>query len=490
MILTNRRVRLLFLCLAGMDVAVLLPWLRILFGLWARESGPASAPILQVLDGAPLAVFLAAWSLLIVYMICADLLDQAGVGDVGRGLILFALVAISGLITVRVLLYPASPWYDLGWLAQVGIALANLGAGVRGEVLLIAANYLLWWRVASYADRSLTFFAVGLSFRLGMLLITLGAALAVEWLGQPTPAGITSLLLFFGFGLAAVALARIDQKALGAANSSGALLPWDRFAQLGVTIAAILAAAMTTAAIFTPQTLRAILAWFGPLGVLLSWLFAQIVFVVFLMLAPLLEALAARIQAMMAGNPIEVAEIPPPAPPPPLSEVAEQVSMLRYCISALVIVAALVLLYILFIRTTRRLRQADAEEAAYDDEGLQLGGIDLGLDRLAAWLKRLGRYGMSGQLLAAITVENIYANLTRLARRRGFPRAPAEDPTRYLARLNQAFPDHAAELDAITAAYLTVRYAERPIGPTELAAIRAAYEAVVADTARDIDQPG
>jgi hypothetical protein len=148
-----------------------------------------------------------------------------------------------------------------------------------------------------------------------------------------------------------------------------------------------------------------------------------------------------------------------------------------------VIAAALIILYVLFVRATRRIRRADPEEADFDDEGLRPGRIDLGLDRLAAWLKRLGRYGMGQQLLAAITVENIYANLTRLARRRGFPRAASEDPTRYLARLYLAFPDHRPELDAITAAYLVVHYAERPIQPDELARVRAAYEAVIAEPA-------
>jgi hypothetical protein len=489
MILTNRRIRLLFLCLAGMDVAVLLVWLRVLFGLWARNGNPAGETITQLLDGAPLWVFLGTWGLLLFYMVCADLLDRAGMGTGGRALTLFGLVAISSLISVRGLLYPDAAFGDFGWLREVVVSLVNIGAGVRGEVLLILANYLLWQRVASYTDRSLTFFAVGLSFRLGLLLMTLGAALAGEWLGQPFAAGVTYLLLFFAFGLAVVALARIDQKALGASNSSGALLPWDRFAALWVSIVAMLGAAMTLAAVYTPTTLRTVVGWFGPVGVVLGWLLTQIVFLIFLVLTPLLEALLARIQSIMAENPLPVGEVAPPPPPLNLGEVVEQVAVLRYCLSALILVTALVILYLLFVRIAQRTRRAEKEEVEGTEEGVRPGGVDLGLGRLADWLARLGRYGVGNQLLAAITVENIYANLTRLARRKGFGRAPAEDPTRYLARLNQAFPEHGPELATITAAYLRVRYAERPISPEELDEVRAAYAAVIAPPAPEGDAP-
>jgi hypothetical protein len=110
----------------------------------------------------------------------------------------------------------------------------------------------------------------------------------------------------------------------------------------------------------------------------------------------------------------------------------------------------------------RRDRNANEEES--DSEGgLRPGGISLGLDRLKNWFALLGRYGVGSQLLAAISVENIYANLSRIAR------------SKYLPQLNLAFPDHEAELLMITAAYNRVRYAERPITQEELAELRAAY---------------
>ncbi len=260
-------------------------------------------------------------------------------------------------------------------------------------------------------------------------------------------------------------------------------MPWDRFAQLWVAILAVLGAAMALAAVLTPGMLRTVMGWLGPVGVVLGWVMAQVVFLIFLVLTPLLEALLARIQSIMAQNPLPATEPAPPPPPIELVEVLAQSSVLRYCLSTVILVTAGVMLYLLFARVPKRSRRVESEDAGYTVEGLAPGRVDLGLDRLAAWLARLGRFGIGNQLLAAVTVENIYANLTRLARRKGFARPPAEDPTQYLARLNQAFPDHSQELATITSAYVHVRYAERPISSQELAEVRVAYASVIAPPA-------
>jgi hypothetical protein len=338
---------------------------------------------------------------------------------------------------------------------------------------------LLWWRVAGYTDRSLTFTGVGLSFRLGMLLVIAGSALLSSWSGESSSA-ILYLLIFFAFGLIAVALARIDQKAIGAANSSGALLPWDRFAQLWLVTLSILAAALAIATVYTPAVLRSVLSWFGPAGLLLQWLLAQIAFMIFWLLTPLLEWLAARIQAMMAeAPPVELPENVPPPEPVGLGEVVQQFTLLRYCIGAAILFVALALILFFFVRMAQRERSGDQEETDLTEGGLRPGGFRLGLDRLKNWFALLGRYGGGSQLLAAISVENIYANLARLARRKGYPRHPAQGPDRYLPVLNQAFPGYEAELAAITTAYLHVRYAERPITPQELESLRAAYLTII-----------
>jgi hypothetical protein len=98
------------------------------------------------------------------------------------------------------------------------------------------------------------------------------------------------------------------------------------------------------------------------------------------------------------------------------------------------------------------------------------------------------RFGLSSQLLAAISVENIYANLCRIARRRGYPRRPALPPDDYLPQLAQAFPGQDEPLARITAAYMRVHYGDRPVSLDELSALRADYRAV-REAPADQDRP-
>jgi hypothetical protein len=88
------------------------------------------------------------------------------------------------------------------------------------------------------------------------------------------------------------------------------------------------------------------------------------------------------------------------------------------------------------------------------------------------------RFGVSRQLLAAVSVQNIYANLCRLARQRGYPRRPAQPPDAYLPVLTQAFAGHEEALERITAAYMRVHYGDRSVSMDELSALRADYRAV------------
>jgi hypothetical protein len=90
----------------------------------------------------------------------------------------------------------------------------------------------------------------------------------------------------------------------------------------------------------------------------------------------------------------------------------------------------------------------------------------------------VGRFGLSRQLLAAISVQNIYANICRLARRRGYPRRPAQPPDDYLPILQQAFAGQEDALARITAAYMQVHYGDQPVSPLELGQLRRDYQQV------------
>lgn len=175
------------------------------------------------------------------------------------------------------------------------------------------------------------------------------------------------------------------------------------------------------------------------MGRLSKWLVTGIVFAAFWLLTPIIEFLLAQLQGAVAKTPqLQWGDQPPPDPLQP-ADISRQMALLRYCLSAGVIVTALVLALLFFARSVARLRRSEDEETDLDSAGLRPGRFGPGrfgvnMTRLRNWLALLGRYGAGSRLLDAVTVENIYANLVRLARRKGFPPEPKAAKTKHPMR--------------------------------------------------------
>ncbi|MCC6790022.1 MAG: DUF4129 domain-containing protein [Hyphomonadaceae bacterium] len=288
---------------------------------------------------------------------------------------------------------------------------------------------------------------------------------------------MTYFWLFFAFGLLAVAVARIDEKAIGAAQSTGAALPWWRFGQLLFLIGATMATVISTARLYTPANIQTVLGWFSPLwnflGALLLWIF----YTLFWLIAPLLDRFIEFMRALLAN----LEPITPPEPSGPLAaatpdpmllnEMVQNFAVVRYCLVAGILLAIVILLLVLFVRPRQRGLAEEQELTA--QEGLALGGNPFA--RLRNLGQLLRRYGLGPGLLAAISVQNIYANVGRLAGRRGYARAAAQSPDEYLARLQAAFPGEEARIARLTAAYMRVHYGDQPVHETELTQLRADY---------------
>jgi hypothetical protein len=88
------------------------------------------------------------------------------------------------------------------------------------------------------------------------------------------------------------------------------------------------------------------------------------------------------------------------------------------------------------------------------------------------------RFGLGSRLLSAISIQRIYANLVRLATRAGYPRIKAQTPYEYLAVLNEAWPESAADVALITDAYVSAHYGQVPDSREELQRIRESWERV------------
>ncbi|MFQ5613788.1 MAG: DUF4129 domain-containing protein [Anaerolineae bacterium] len=473
MLLAHRRRGLIHLCLAGMDVAWFTPF--VLLALLGRD-----------LTWSPLRVYLALLAGLVLWMLALEVLNRSQLESPRYELAVVGLILLSSLLAVRIWLHGGSPPADFGWMRSILSALFNLHRELRPEVVLLLANVFLWQRAANATSREMTFFRISLSFRLGILLLMAGAG----WLSYRLGANLSLFLwLYFGSGLTAVALARIDDKAGDAVGGAGPVLPLRRLGQLLLAVGAALGAAAGLSVFYTPDRLRAVLAWLGPVWTLLGRALVLIIQVVFWLLTPLLiwlERFLSRLFEQVdfsrlndlldslganAENerPVEQGQSAIENVPPWVW------TSLRYAAVALVllVLVGFVLLYLERVRARRARSQAEAASA----EGLSYGGgiLGEGLSRLRQLAGLVRRYGLSRQLLAAISVENIYANLCRLARQQGHPRRPAQPPDDYLPVLARVFPGQDDRLNRITLAYMQVHYGDQPVSSGELARLRTDY---------------
>jgi len=497
MIFTNRRIRLIFIALAGMEAAVLAPFLLLLFRVdWLWQDGDS----LLAISPAPLLLFV--WLGLVGMIGAIDLLGRSRLSDRNYRLVIVGLVLLSGLVGVRLLIYPDAALVSLGWLVETVDGVVNFHRGLRPGAFLLFFTGFLWLRASSASGRLTTFFNVGVSFRLGVLLSLLGGGvLAVRFPSQMTAATLLATI-FVGLGLLAVSLARSDEKSEGAAGSTGASLPWDRLAQLALAVALTIGLSLALAEFFTPDRIRTILAFFNPLWNLLgnllffvllalSFVLEKIVTWLFAWLAPLLANVdLARTLGDAFSRltiPPELQENQPPVAGPPNETL---LMLLRAGLVMGVLVLLLVIVYVLVVRRRARARADEAEIAAA--ESLHFGGDALrrGWRRLRNLAGLVRRYGLGRELLDAISVENLYANLCRLARQRGQPRLPAEPPDAYLPRLALAFPGQEDGLGVITEAYMRVYYGEQTVSGEELENLRGLYENVRTVKERDTDSHG
>jgi hypothetical protein len=368
-------------------------------------------------------------------------------------------------------------------------ALFDFHQGIRPELVLLLTSVLLWQRAAHATSRDVGFFGVGLSFRLGLLLLILGAAILSFLREQDTRA---ILWLYLGLGLTAVALARALDKASNA-RSSGSLLSLRRLGQLFLAVGVSVAVAAWLSTLYTPDRIgKTLLVWLRPVWMLLSPVLQLLLQLLFLALQPIflgLEWLLAQLMQNLDWS--FIGELLDPFgerfEPEQMVEQSEGVfsgvppwvwTSLR-CILVLLAVAVLVGFVLLFLNKRRAGPDQDAAEEAGGEE-VTLGGATLGrgLRRLRDMAGLVGRFGLSRQLLAAISVQNIYANLCRLAKQRGYPRHPAQPPDNYLPVLTRAFSGQEEALTRITAAYMRVHYGDRPVAPDELAELRKDYRLV------------
>jgi len=474
MLLADRPRRLIYFCLMGMEIAWIAPFLLLIYRPLRAWS--------------PLTVFIAFFLLLLLWLLLIDLLDRFIQTSPQFELAVATLIGLTSFAFIRLFVYPDRALFDLSWIFHAARSVVRFEVGFPPELVIVLLNLFVWLRATNASSREIDFWNVGLSFRVGMLMLIVGGGLLHQFSGIN---GLVFVWLYFTFGLTAVALTRIDEKASDM-RSSGRVLPPARLAQLLLIIGLTMLVIVWLSAYFNPETLRAAARWMLPLWLLVGRLLLFIATLLFILIAPILmwigRMLARAIngidlsglsQALDSFRDALNAAAERNQDPPFSLVVPDWVWLfLRYLgvTVALLLCLALVMLFLGRIRRRRAQEQAEAEGR----EAVTFGGESL--KEGWAWLKDTARlfrrYGLSRHLLAAISVENMYANVCRLARHQGFPRPPAQPPDDYLPTLQQVFQGQDAPLSRLTTSYMRVHYGRRALSRTELEQTRDDYNQV------------
>lgn len=466
MLLANRRIALIHLCLAGMQAAwIVPPWL-----LLYRD-----APVLW----GSYTLLLAA---LLAWMLLLELLSRTGIQSPIYDLISLGLMAVTSLLVVRLMLHP-EPAVGLSWLRRAASEAREHQGGLPPMVALVGFNLVLWQRATAATSQDTGFFGVGVAFRLGFLLLLGGGAACSALRGLDL---LPLVWLYLVLGLTAVALARISEKATSA-HTAGVPLPMRRLLQLLLAASATAGGVALVASAYTPESLRRLLHLLDPLWQRVTPLLLGLLLWLARLLDPILVWLEGLLVGLIRGQ-LRQDESGPLAPV--LVEQADTVErllaapleLLKDALILLVVggsILSFIMLLLLFLERVRHgERGAESEEEGAEEISFGGGLLGRGLTSLRSAARLVRRVGLSHQLLAAISVQNIYANLCRIAQRRGLGRLPSQPPDDYLPALRLAFPGHDEALSRITAAYMRVHYGDHPPTAAELARVREDYRAV------------
>ncbi len=456
--------------LVAMEAAWVSPWVLFLIRPFAPRH-----PAVQL----GLGVFAA---LLLVALLVKGM-NRLNVAPRAVSVVVMALGLASGVLAVRVHLYPRGIPLA-AWLAQVGQRFAGISEAIPADLILLLVAFFLWWRGLTLGTREHTFERVGFSFRAGIALLMWNAALS-SLVGWRVPI-LGFAVVFFFFGLLAVGVGRVYDLELQPESGGKASTPFWVASTLGA-IAAVLLLSVLAAQLLTVGNISAALGALAPLWRILEAAALLIAQALFWLLQPLLDWFVRFFRSLMPAEVPATTPVPEatpgflpqtPAPPPPYLDA------LKYFVVGLFIlgVLALVAFSVRRVRAaaaTGRQEEREIDRTAAPSEPGLLNTLRAGLDRAAALLKTVGEFGLGKRFRAAVSIRWIYANLLRWAAEMGHPRKESQTPYEFFQALAPAFPELAEDLRAITDAYVRSHYGEVPDAPDELQKIRSRWERIL-----------
>jgi len=441
----------------------------------------------QVVTFSPYVTALLLGTIVLAVMYFRRILNRLQIDLPYQRVVLIGTVLIAIPLIIHVFLYPGYGWLDLGWLGKAGKLFITFYS-LPTEVIISAMLLYLWWRGVSIGQRSLNFQGVAFSFRLGVLLI----AFSIPWLPTYGAYDLAPFVVFFFFfGLMAVALARVEEVNRA---KEGAGVPFN-LAWLAILLgstAAVLMIAWLIFRIYSVESFSRMLRWLWPIFAPLLQVILHFILLVLKFLSPALLWLFRifqEIAGVFAKN-VEVLEkfeslvSDAFSRTEPVVQPSWLVDALRYTCLGVIGAGILVSLALALRQRPDRQQQGDEiRESLWSSEAFAQGAMSSlrqGWGRFRQLAGRRAWLGPGMRLYAAVSIRKIYANMTRLAARQGFPRQLAQTPYEYLPTLGLAFPACQAEAIAITEAYVKVRYGEVPESIEDLQRIREYWQKIQA----------
>lgn len=377
-----------------------------------------------------------------------------------------------------------------GWLAVLGQALLDTFREPTALAVGFWAGLGLYWRGITVGTAEADYDDLYREFSVG-----LGAQVVLFFVNRlrPDPAvgqvTLGYLVVLATVALAALALARLDEvlRRVRRAGGEGPGLSGPWLLTLAATVVAILAGALAAAFVVLQEPPAGVRAALGLLGQLLMGalfvillplgLLAELLVIV---LGPLVRRFWFQLQVPTLSQFGEEAGQARPGPVELLPPAVLQ--GLRWLLVAAILVLALGLVALAVTRYRRRRAEAEVEEVRQSLWSWReaLAGLRA---RLRALLDRLRPKRVSpapagvgpGLSPEARTVREIYREFLKLMGELGRPHRPDETPFEFLARVRSDLPGVEAEAEEVTAAYVRVRYGERPLPRPAAGRIREAW---------------
>lgn len=462
---------LLDFALVAMETAWISPWF--LFAI---------RPFVPLHPAAPLGLVVFGTLLLIALLVKGA--NRLNIAPRAVSLLVMVLGLVSGLLAVRLHLYPAGLTAS-AWLAQFARRMALISEAIPADLVLLLLVFFLWWRGLTLGNREHTFERVGFSFRAGIVLLMWNAALAAL-VGWRVPI-LGFAIVFFFFGLMAVGVGRVHDLELQPESGGKVSTPFWLASTLGA-IAAVLFLAVIATQLLTVGNINVVMRALAPLWRILEAAALLLAQVLAWLLRPLLEWLVRFFQTHLPAEfagPTPAPEATPeflpqtPAAPPPYLDILKYVGVGLFVLGVLALVAFSVRRVRAVAATSGRQEEREVDLRVDVPRPGLLSALRAGWDRLGEWLNLAGELGLGQRFRVAVSIRWIYANLLRWAAGMGHPRKAWQTPYEFLQALTPAFPELASELQAITEAYVRSHYGELPETEEELQKIRSCWERIL-----------